>query len=158
MLFISACRPCQASSSLGTFSDGFYFQAIIGLANSGTFSCSVLVGQPFRKPLQWPVWVMRCWAAGLTDSPCAPGPEKDLGYSWPPRGSRGPGCSCPSSWASPVLSASLGLPAVRETRGREHSHLQIRGPNVRGISPWIMSQHCKWGPQTGHVIAVSSSQ
>lgn len=50
LLFIIASNPCQPSLSIGTFSDGFYFQAIIGLVNQGTFSCGS-VDQPFRK--QW---------------------------------------------------------------------------------------------------------
>lgn len=33
LLFIITSNLCQPSSSVGTFSDGFYFQAIIGLVN-----------------------------------------------------------------------------------------------------------------------------
>lgn len=51
-IFIITTNSCQPSQRVGTFSDGFYFQAIIGLVNSGTFSCSDSVGLPFRKHLQ----------------------------------------------------------------------------------------------------------
>lgn len=51
LLFIITSSPCQPGSSVGTFSDGFYFQAIIGPVNSGAFPCSESVGQPFRKHL-----------------------------------------------------------------------------------------------------------
>lgn len=85
LLFIITSSPCQASSSLGTCSYGFYFQAILGLVNSATFSCTDSVGQPFRKRLWWSIWIMKvsdCRSDGLC--PVSWAFQRTLGCSWPP--------------------------------------------------------------------------
>lgn len=51
LAFYNRIQSLPTQLKFRTFSDGFYFQAIIGLVNSGTFSCCDSVSQPFRKHL-----------------------------------------------------------------------------------------------------------
>ena len=68
-------------------------KAIIGPVNSGTFSYSDSVSQPFRKQLSRSVWSGRCWSVDLTNfvpytavfrGPlgCNWTPWRSWGYSW----------------------------------------------------------------------------